>query len=366
MALIWQILLGIFALIVIAGAIVLLTPICVSFDTNGGGERFQPAIRVWWGHPALLRVRYSAFDASYQLHVLGRFAFSGGQKTSAKGSDRSDAANGEREEVAAEPERRRAESDQTEPAKKETPEPPEPPKRDESLEHVETPIEVSQEPTSESARDRFIDQPDEIEPERRTLVDDHARIDQADAAAPPSEPPGPPEDAEPLEPPPGGDGAGDEGGKKKRKTGPFARIREWAQSSVPLFFFRQERLRKKLLQWILRVVRSLFGVVAFDRLYLRCRLGTGDPATTGKAAGYFFALKRSLVLPEKTGRGLYLEPVFESVAFNCAASVQLHTSPGMLLWPLVVALFTLPYATAILVLFRFWRWKKRRDANAAD
>lgn len=160
----------------------------------------------------------------------------------------------------------------------------------------------------------------------------------------------------------------DEGDTATRVTGEETTSRRslWQRirKHPTTFFLSQKGWIGKLLRWAVRVLQSLFVLIAFDRCRLAVKGGTGDHAVTGMITGAYWGLLGTL---KSTGVGrvsIAFEPVFgQAPAFEWHGAVRLRTTIGRLLWPAAVALGSFPYLSSALVWRRFRRWRREEGAD---
>ncbi len=120
-----------------------------------------------------------------------------------------------------------------------------------------------------------------------------------------------------------------------------------------LFFLRDGRWRRKVTKWLVRVLRSFFYIVAFDRFQMRIKAGVEDPSVMGLIYGFFQAVQHGLTGQFQNIR-IDFEPVFMDNLFQFEGATGIRSSIGKLLFPVIVALFTFPYLTTL------WLWWKSR------
>lgn len=130
-----------------------------------------------------------------------------------------------------------------------------------------------------------------------------------------------------------------------------------------LFFLRNTAWRNKVVRWTVRVVRTLFRIVKFDRFRLAIRAGVEDPMVTGTIAGLHQAVVYGLTM--KKPYAISFEPVFMTDCFSCSGGLRLGTSPGRLLLPVVVAIATFPFLHTLRLVWRWYRMEQKRKRSAA-
>ncbi|MBN1308576.1 MAG: hypothetical protein JXA18_11700 [Chitinispirillaceae bacterium] len=130
-----------------------------------------------------------------------------------------------------------------------------------------------------------------------------------------------------------------------------------------LFFVGNAAWRDKAVRWILRVTRTLFSVVRFDRCEASIRAGVEDPMVTGTIAGTSLAVVHGLTM--RRPYMINFEPVFMTNHFECSAVLRIGTSLSRLLAPVAVAIVTFPAVHTLLLVWRLRRIEKRRNRTAA-
>lgn len=143
----------------------------------------------------------------------------------------------------------------------------------------------------------------------------------------------------------------------EKKRGLLLRLRR----NRALYLVRQHRLRRKLLRWGGRVMRSFLHLVVIEKLQLRVRADLGDAAVNGMVAGSVDAIGRMMHSGSKVNVAIRFEPCFCGEALECEGEVALRSSVLRLIMPLLVALFTLPVVYGAFIWYRSGRYVKRID-----
>ncbi len=142
---------------------------------------------------------------------------------------------------------------------------------------------------------------------------------------------------------------------RKRKPGLFERLRK----SPVVFFLRQHRYQMRVMQWLKRVIVTVFRIVRFDKFTVVIRGGIGDPVVTGILYGTLTSIKQALQTGIGRPHSLEYEPDFDTVpSLTGSAAIKLHTSLFRVFLPLIVALLTFPYLSTILLWLRVRKLKK--------
>lgn len=130
-----------------------------------------------------------------------------------------------------------------------------------------------------------------------------------------------------------------------------------------LFFLRNSAWRNKILRWTARVVRTLFGIVKFERFRLSIRAGVEDPMVMGIIAGVYQAAAYGLTIKEP-----YLisfEPVFMTDCIECCGGLRISTSLWRLCFPVVVAIATFPALHTLWLVWRSRQMQQKRKGPAS-
>lgn len=163
-------------------------------------------------------------------------------------------------------------------------------------------------------------------------------------------------------------------GDKHRSPGPtpappapglLQRLRDYRdryekfRRSPVMFFLRQDRLYRRILRALAGSARLLLRLLVFRDFHLAIEASAEDQATLGFAAGFVHGLRNALAL-----RGVSLTPVFDHDTLRADCSLEVRTSFGRLIAPIVRLLVTLPYLTALWVGIRYWyhyKFKRRHE-----
>ncbi|MBN1577125.1 MAG: DUF2953 domain-containing protein [Chitinispirillaceae bacterium] len=147
--------------------------------------------------------------------------------------------------------------------------------------------------------------------------------------------------------------------RPEKKDNWFKRL----QRNRYLFFIGNGAWRAKAVQWILRVARTLFSIVRFDRFQASVRAGVEDPMLTGTIAGLHRAAVYGLTMRQPYI--ISFEPVFMTNHFEFSVVLRAGTSLSRLLVPIVVAIVTFPAMHTLWLVWRLYRIEKRRNRMAA-
>jgi len=105
---------------------------------------------------------------------------------------------------------------------------------------------------------------------------------------------------------------------------------------------RNKPLRKKLLRWLKLSFRHATRAISFEKLKIHARIGLQDPATLGKAYGYFSAAQSALT-PHGRNIDLSMEPVFTEKCLDIDSELKIKTTPSIILWRLIMIAAAFPY-----------------------
>jgi hypothetical protein len=313
--LLW-ILTSVLAVIVLAVAVALFSPLCVTFGGTVRDDRNSVRLLGHWMHPAILRVWYSSDERRAEALVLGRFRVS--KKPVEKGAEtvRSEPPGGAEERGAKEEKRAGGFGA-------------EPPREARHQPGDWSPPGPQEKPDMPAAADR----------EKTKEKDERPGGKRAEE-----------------EPPRGSPEAG-AAGERVSEEGGFKGLRRRLRENKVVFVLRQKRLRNGALRCVGRVLRTTLHIIRFDRLRLHVRAGSSDPYEMGVAYGYFIGARNGLALHRRHDVQLDFEPVFDrGEVLELDGDVRARTSVARALLPVAAALFTFPYLSAFLV----WRRMKKR------
>lgn len=145
--------------------------------------------------------------------------------------------------------------------------------------------------------------------------------------------------------------------KKNTSTSFSSKINKW--KLIIQFSLNQRRIAKKAMIWLGRVIGKLLRVVKIDQLTMQIKAGFEDPALTGSLHGFYTGIIHGLDINGHKHIKLDFEPVFNNRdIFEFEGAVSIKTSAARLLWPALVALFTFPYISALIL----WRRIKKMKA----
>jgi hypothetical protein len=350
-----QILLWIFlallGLIALACAFIIFTPLFFSIETNDRGEWFDPVIKMWWGSPLLVLIQYQARETAWRVSLLGKFGL---PRPGRKSGDEEESYKPQGEGLSRESISGPSSDEDGESVRRESYAP------GGEDEHCSDQEQGNQGDTAQAPESESAHEDDAADEQDDSMVCGHGVNEQDRARYSPS---------------PAPEGAHEESvrnedtrkasGEKPatRKKPVMRKIRE----STVYFFFRRKKLLRKAGQWIVRVLKSVFRVVAFDRFHLRFRSGFPDPSATGMLYGYFIGIKKALALPDGKKFSIAFEPAFrQTTTFELSGSIRAKTSLARLLAPLMIAIFTFPYLTGFVVWRRYRKFKKERGVEAVS
>ena len=149
--------------------------------------------------------------------------------------------------------------------------------------------------------------------------------------------------------------------KKDTSTSFSSKVNKWKQ--IVQFSLNQRKIAKKAMIWLVRVLSKLLRVVKIDRLTMRIKAGFEDPAFTGSLHGFYTGIIHGLDINGHKHIELDYKPIFDSRdVFEFEGAVSVKTSAARLLWPILVAIFTFPYISAIIL----WRRIKRMRAKIRE
>ena len=129
-----------------------------------------------------------------------------------------------------------------------------------------------------------------------------------------------------------------------------------------LFFLKNKRWRNKVIRWIIRVIRSLFTIITFDRFQFFLRAGIENPMVVGTLFGLYRAARSAL--PMNKPYFIEYEPVF--MKNYCEGTMRFRTATSLfrVLLPVIMALFTFPIIHSAWLWWSFSRMEKRRKQLA--
>lgn len=137
-----------------------------------------------------------------------------------------------------------------------------------------------------------------------------------------------------------------------------SKIEKWKQ--VIQFSLNQRKIARKAMKWLGRVIGKLLKVVRMDLVSLYLRAGFDDPAFTGSLHGFYTGIIHGLDINQYKHIKLDFEPLFnDEDIIEFEGSISIRTSLARLLWPVVVALFTFPYISALILWLRIRKMKRR-------
>jgi hypothetical protein len=142
-------------------------------------------------------------------------------------------------------------------------------------------------------------------------------------------------------------------GTSDGKKPAYSRTSAWQKVKFVFSILRDGNNRRafaKVLQWSKKTLGLFFKTIRFNHFKLYAKVGTGDPAETGKIYGYYTALEKSILSMHQKIDVLFT-PEFSNDMFECCGSVAVRTSFARVLLLLLTALVTFPYLTAYFV----WR-----------
>ena len=145
--------------------------------------------------------------------------------------------------------------------------------------------------------------------------------------------------------------------KKDTPTSLSTRINKW--KLIIQFSLNQRKIAKKAMIWSGRVIGKLLRVVKIDQITMQIKAGSEDPAFTGSLHGFYTGIIHGLDINGHKHIKLDFEPIFNNRdIFEFEGAVSVKTSAVRLLWPALVALFTFPYISALIL----WRRIKKMKA----
>ena len=118
--------------------------------------------------------------------------------------------------------------------------------------------------------------------------------------------------------------------------------------------------------WLGRVIGKLLRVIRIDRLSMYLRAGFDDPAFTGSLHGFYTGIIHGIDIGQYKHIKLDFEPLFnDEDIIEFEGSLSVRTSLARLLWPVLVALLTFPYVSALILWLRIRKMKKRLEPRRA-
>ena len=152
--------------------------------------------------------------------------------------------------------------------------------------------------------------------------------------------------------------------EKTTKTSLRSKIEKWKQ--IVQFSLNQRKIAKKAMKWLGRVIGKLLRVVRIDRLSMYLKAGFEDPAFTGSLHGFYTGIMHGIDIGQYKHIKLGFEPLFnDEDIIEFEGSISIRTSLARLLWPVVVALFTFPYISAVILWLRIRKMKKRMKEKSS-
>jgi hypothetical protein len=136
----------------------------------------------------------------------------------------------------------------------------------------------------------------------------------------------------------------------------FGKLDNWLtqlERNRYLFFLRNRVWRTKVIRWLLRIIRTLFHIIRFDRFQLNVCAGVKDPAMVGTVNGWYQGLLYGMQL--KKPYAFTFTPIFMRNHFEGSVRLRVGTSIVRLLVPLVVAIFTMPLLHTLWLVFKLFR-----------
>jgi hypothetical protein len=150
-------------------------------------------------------------------------------------------------------------------------------------------------------------------------------------------------DADSIYTAPGNDGEDAPPGGEKHSL--LSRIKETIDAVKQSRAYRiisDRPLRRKLSRWLKRSLRCALRLASMEKFKLRAKIGLRNPATLGKAYGYFSAVKSALAL-QKSSFDLSMEPAFTERCFDVDSELTIKTTLSTIVWQLAVIAATCPY-----------------------
>jgi hypothetical protein len=139
-----------------------------------------------------------------------------------------------------------------------------------------------------------------------------------------------------------------------------SKIKKWQQ--IIQFSLNQRKIAGKAMKWLGRLLGKFIRVVRIERLSLYLRAGFDDPAFTGSLHGFYTGIMHGLDIGQYKHIKLDFEPLFnDEDIIEFEGSVSIRTSLARLLWPVVVALFTFPYVSAVILWLRIRKMRRRLE-----
>ena len=145
--------------------------------------------------------------------------------------------------------------------------------------------------------------------------------------------------------------------KENAKPSLGSKINKW--KLIIQFSLDQRKIAKKAMIWLGKVIGKLLRVIKIDQLTMQIKAGSEDPAFTGSLHGFYTGIIHGLDINGHKHIKLDFEPIFNNRdIFEFEGAVSIKTSAARLLWPALVALFTFPYISALIL----WRRIKKMKA----
>jgi hypothetical protein len=139
-----------------------------------------------------------------------------------------------------------------------------------------------------------------------------------------------------------------------QKKGWKAALNKFKSNKV-LFLIRQNKWRNKIISWAFRSLCRFIRLFKIRRIKVHVRAGLSDPASTGKAFGYWMGASNALELESNKRISMKFDPVFNEECLEVSGLVALQTSLARLALPVILAIVSFPYLSTLLV----WRASKR-------
>ena len=152
--------------------------------------------------------------------------------------------------------------------------------------------------------------------------------------------------------------------EKTTKTSLRSKIDKWKQ--IVQFSLDQRKIAIKAMKWLGRVIGKFLRVVKIGQLSMYLKAGFEDPAFTGSLHGFYTGIIHGIDIGQYKHIKLDFEPLFnDEDIIEFEGSLSVRTSLARLLWPVLVALLTFPYVSALILWLRIRKMKKRLEPRRA-
>lgn len=130
-----------------------------------------------------------------------------------------------------------------------------------------------------------------------------------------------------------------------------------------LFYAKNSQLRNKCLQWVKRIVISIFKIVQIRKCSLFVNAGLDDYSTTGRVYGYIEGIRHALNLYSKNILLVY-QPLFSNDQISVKNELKIQSSLFRILFPVLITFATFPYLTFFMTWWDYRSYMKKGNINA--